>query len=65
MSVSPQEIAVVGCGIVGLSAAITAQRAGAKAIIYTREMLHRTRSVRAQFRCTVRPFINRLLLFCR
>ena len=47
MSVSPKEIAVVGCGIVGLSAAITAQRAGAKVTIYARELLHRTRSVRA------------------
>jgi len=47
MSVSPKEIAVVGCGIVGLSAAITAQRAGAKVTIYAREPLLRTRSVRA------------------
>ncbi len=47
MTVSPKEIAVVGCGIVGLSAAITAQRAGAKVTIYARELLHRTRSVRA------------------
>ncbi|HEY1877354.1 MAG TPA: FAD-dependent oxidoreductase [Rhizomicrobium sp.] len=47
MSVSPKEIAVVGCGIVGLSAAITAQRAGAQVTIYAREPLHRTRSVRA------------------
>ncbi len=47
MSVSPKDIAVVGCGIIGLSAAITAQRAGANVTIYTRELLHRTRSVRA------------------
>ena len=47
MSVSPREIAVVGCGIIGLSSAITAQRAGAKVTIYAREVLHRTRSVRA------------------
>ena len=47
MSVSPKEIAVVGCGIVGLSAAITAQLAGAKVTIYAREVFHRTRSVRA------------------
>ena len=47
MSVSPKQIAVVGCGIVGLSAAITAQRAGAEVTIYARELLHRTRSVRA------------------
>jgi glycine/D-amino acid oxidase-like deaminating enzyme len=47
MSVAPKDIAVVGCGIIGLSAAITAQRAGANVTIYTRELLHRTRSVRA------------------
>jgi glycine/D-amino acid oxidase-like deaminating enzyme len=47
MTVSPKDIAVVGCGIVGLSAAITAQRAGANVTIYARELLHRTRSVRA------------------
>jgi FAD dependent oxidoreductase len=47
MTVSPKEIAVIGCGIIGLTAAITAQRAGAQVTIYTREMLHRTRSVRA------------------
>jgi hypothetical protein len=47
MSVSPKEIAVIGCGIIGLSAAILAQRAGAQVTIYTREMYNRTRSVRA------------------
>lgn len=47
MSVSPKEIAVIGCGIIGLSSAIVAQRAGAKVTIYTRELLQRTRSVRA------------------
>ena len=47
MSVAPKEIAVVGCGIIGLTSAITAQRAGAKVTIYTREMFNRTRSVRA------------------
>ena len=47
MSVSPKEIAVIGCGIVGLTAAVVAQRAGAQVTIYTREMLPRTRSVRA------------------
>lgn len=47
MSVSPKEIGIIGCGIVGLTSAITAQRAGAKVTIYTREMLNRTRSVRA------------------
>jgi glycine/D-amino acid oxidase-like deaminating enzyme len=47
MSVSPKEIAVIGCGIIGLTSAITAQRAGAHVTIYTRDMLPRTRSVRA------------------
>jgi hypothetical protein len=47
MSVVPKEIAVVGCGIVGLTAAIQAQRAGLKVTIYAREMFPRTRSVRA------------------
>src|SRR5579863_813475 len=47
MSASPRQIAVIGCGIIGLTSAITAQRAGAQVTIYTREMLPRTRSVRA------------------
>jgi glycine/D-amino acid oxidase-like deaminating enzyme len=47
MSRSPRQIAVIGCGIIGLTSAITAQRAGAQVTIYTRELLPRTRSVRA------------------
>ena len=47
MSSSPRQIAVVGSGIIGLCSAITAQRAGAQVTIYTRELLPRTRSVRA------------------
>ena len=47
MSVSPKQIAVIGCGIIGLTSALTAQRAGAQVTIYTRELLPRTRSVRA------------------
>ena len=47
MSTSPRRIAVVGSGIIGLTSAITAQRAGAQVTIYTRELLPRTRSVRA------------------
>lgn len=47
MSFNPKEIAVVGCGVIGLTSAITAQKAGAKVTIYTRELLARTRSVRA------------------
>ena len=47
MSQSPKRIAVIGCGVIGLTSAITAQRAGAAVTIYTRELLPRTRSVRA------------------
>jgi len=47
MSVAPKKIAVIGCGIVGLTAAIVAQRAGAQVTIYAREFYNRTRSVRA------------------
>jgi hypothetical protein len=47
MSFHPEKVAVIGCGIIGLTSALTAQRAGAKVTIYTREMLQRTRSVRA------------------
>ncbi len=47
MSRSPKQIAVIGSGIIGLTSAITAQRAGAQVTIYTRELLSRTRSVRA------------------
>src|SRR5580704_14905024 len=37
MSYSPRKIAVIGCGIIGLTTAITAQKAGAEVTIYTRE----------------------------
>jgi FAD dependent oxidoreductase len=47
MSFSPKQIAVVGCGIIGLTSAITAQRAGAQVTIYTRELFSKTRSTRA------------------
>lgn len=47
MSVLPKEIAVIGCGIVGLTAAVMAQRAGLKVTIYARETIQRTRSFRA------------------
>lgn len=47
LSVLPKEIAVIGCGIVGLTAAVVAQRAGLKVTIYARDMLPRTRSFRA------------------
>lgn len=44
---APKEIAVVGCGALGLTAAILAQEAGAKVTIYARELLSDTRSARA------------------
>ena len=47
LSVLPKEIAVIGCGVVGLTAAVHAQRAGLKVTIYAREIFQRTRSVRA------------------
>jgi glycine/D-amino acid oxidase-like deaminating enzyme len=47
MESSPREIAVVGCGAIGLTSAITAQRAGAKVTIYAKEFLPQTRSARA------------------
>jgi hypothetical protein len=47
MSGSPKEIAVIGCGIIGLTSAIVAQRAGAAVTIYARELFPRTRSTRA------------------
>jgi D-amino-acid oxidase len=47
MASSPAEIAVVGCGALGLTAAILAQRAGAKVTIYARDLISDTRSARA------------------
>jgi glycine/D-amino acid oxidase-like deaminating enzyme len=47
MQASPTDIAVIGCGALGLTAAITAQRAGAKVTIYAAEQLPQTRSARA------------------
>ena len=47
MSRSPKRIAVIGCGIIGLTSALMAQRAGAQVTIYTREPFQSTRSVRA------------------
>jgi D-amino-acid oxidase len=42
-----RELAVIGCGAFGLTAAITAQRAGFKVTIYARERSPYTRSSRA------------------
>jgi glycine/D-amino acid oxidase-like deaminating enzyme len=47
LSVLPTDIAVVGCGIIGLTSAVVAQRAGLNVTIYAREMIQRTRSFRA------------------
>ena len=42
-----REVAVIGCGALGLTAAITAQRAGLKVTIYAKERAPYTRSSRA------------------
>src|ERR1700761_1671161 len=44
---SPKEIAVIGCGALGLTAALLAQEAGAKVTIYARETTMDARSSRA------------------
>jgi glycine/D-amino acid oxidase-like deaminating enzyme len=47
MASSPRQIAVIGCGAIGLTSAILAQRAGAQVTIYARELMPQTRSARA------------------
>jgi glycine/D-amino acid oxidase-like deaminating enzyme len=47
MAGSPPEVAVLGCGALGLTSAILAQQAGAKVTIYARDLLPQTRSARA------------------
>jgi D-amino-acid oxidase len=47
MAGSPREVAVVGCGAIGLSSAILAQEAGAKVTIYAKDLLADARSARA------------------
>jgi glycine/D-amino acid oxidase-like deaminating enzyme len=44
---SPREIAVIGCGALGLTSAILAQRAGAQVTIYCKELVQQARSARA------------------
>ena len=44
---SPAQVAVIGCGAIGLTSAIMAQRAGAQVTIYARDLLPQTRSARA------------------
>jgi D-amino-acid oxidase len=47
MQASPREIAVIGCGALGLTSARLAQRAGARVIIYARDQLPLTTSAGA------------------
>ena len=47
MSTSPREVAVLGCGALGLTSAILAQNAGASVTIYAKDLLPDTRSARA------------------
>jgi glycine/D-amino acid oxidase-like deaminating enzyme len=47
MAGSPKRVAVVGCGALGLTSAIVAQRAGAQVTIYAKDLLPQTRSARA------------------
>lgn len=47
MAGSPKEIAVIGCGALGLTTAVLAQEAGLKVKIYASELLPDTRSARA------------------
>ena len=47
MQASPAEVAVIGCGALGLTSAILAQRAGARVTIYARDQLQETTSARA------------------
>jgi glycine/D-amino acid oxidase-like deaminating enzyme len=47
MAASPRQVAVIGCGALGLTSAILAQQAGARVTIYARELLTQARSSRA------------------
>ena len=47
MANSPREIAVIGCGALGITSAILAQRAGAQVTIYCKELVQQARSARA------------------
>lgn len=47
MEGSPAEVAVVGCGAIGITSAILLQEAGAQVTIYARDLLPDTRSARA------------------
>ena len=47
MQANPREVAVIGCGALGLTSAILAQRAGCRVTIYARDQLPLTTSARA------------------
>ena len=47
MQPSPREVAVIGCGALGLTSAVLAQRAGLRVTIYAREQLPLTTSAHA------------------
>jgi glycine/D-amino acid oxidase-like deaminating enzyme len=47
MEASPKEIAIIGCGALGITAATLAQRAGCKVTIYARDLMPQSRSARA------------------
>jgi D-amino-acid oxidase len=47
MATSPREIAVIGCGALGITAAILAQRAGVNVTIYCKDLVQQARSARA------------------
>ncbi len=47
MAGSPRSVAVIGCGALGITSAILAQKAGADVTIYCKEQLPQTRSARA------------------
>jgi D-amino-acid oxidase len=44
---SPREVAVIGCGALGLTTAIAAQRAGVAVTIYCKDLVQQARSARA------------------
>ncbi len=47
MASSPHEIAIIGCGALGITAARLAQRAGVRVTIYAKELLSQTYSAKA------------------
>jgi D-amino-acid oxidase len=47
LSQSPERVAVVGCGVMGLTSALLAQAAGKPVTIYTRELIQQSPSFRA------------------